>query len=59
MFGCLWYNMNKEPKCDIIVSEKERNLIEELRAIPYGEVTIFIQDNQPVRIEKTKESIKL
>lgn len=50
---------NKKQKYDIILSEKERNLIEALRAIPYGEVIIFIQDSQPVRIERVKESIKL
>ena len=45
--------------CGIIVSEKERSLIENLRAIPYGEVVIFIQKNQPIRIERVKESIIL
>jgi len=43
----------------IEVSEKERNLIEYLRKIAYGEVIIFIQDSQPVRIEQIKQSVKL
>ena len=54
--------MNKlqvKSNCGIIVSGKERNLLEALRAIPYGEVIIFMQDSQPVRIEQIKESVKL
>ena len=50
----------QKEKCDIIeLSEKERKLIECLRKIAYGEVTIFMQDGQPVRIEQMKESVKL
>ena len=43
----------------ILVNDKEKTLIELLRQIPYGEVVIFMQDSQPVRIERVKESIKL
>ena len=50
----------REKRCDIIkLNEKERNLIEYLRQVAYGEVIIFMQDNEPVRIEKVKESVKL
>ena len=41
------------------ISEKEKKLIEQLRKIKYGEVVVFLQDGQPIRIEKVKESIKL
>ena len=41
------------------LTEKEQHLIEEIRQIPFGEVVIFLQDNQPVRIEKGIESKKL
>lgn len=41
------------------LSEKEKHLIEQLRKVNYGEVVVFMQDSQPVRIEKVKESIKL
>ena len=41
------------------VTEKERKLIEYLRKIPYGEVTIFLHDSEPVKIEIAKEKIQL
>ncbi len=41
------------------MSDKEKKLIEELRKIKYGEVVVFLQEGQPIRIEKVKESIKL
>ena len=52
--------IDKNQKYDIIeLSEKESALIECLRQIAYGEVSIFMQDGQPVRIERVKESVKL
>jgi len=44
---------------DIVLTEKERKLIEALRAIPYGQVTIFLKNTQPIRIVKTEESVEL
>ena len=41
------------------LTEKEQRLIEELRRISYGQVVIFMQDGQPLRIERIKESVKL
>jgi len=41
------------------ITEKEQRLIEELRKLNYGQVTIFMQENQPARIEQIKESVKL
>ncbi|MFZ7103929.1 MAG: DUF2292 domain-containing protein [Peptococcaceae bacterium] len=41
------------------LSEKEEKLIQLIRSIPYGEIKIFIQDNQPIRVEEIKKSIKL
>lgn len=43
----------------MVLSDKEKKLIELLREIKYGEVVIFIQDGKPVRIEETKRSVKL
>ena len=52
--------MKKEIKCAIIeVNEKEKNLIELLREVEFGEVIIFMVDGKPYRIEKLKESIML
>ena len=44
---------------NIILTEKEINLVEQLRKISYGQVTIIMENKQPVRIELIKESIKL
>ena len=41
------------------LSEKEKKLIERLRLIKYGRVTIFIQDSQILRFEKEVESEKI
>ena len=41
------------------LTEKERKLIELLRQIAYGQVVIFLENKQPVRIEMIKESVKL
>ena len=50
---------NKKAIYGIIKNEAEKKLLEYLRAIPYGQVTIFMQDSIPVRIERIKESIML
>ena len=41
------------------LTEKEKKLIELQRTIPYGLVTIFMENGQPVRVELIKESVKL
>ncbi|KKM87914.1 hypothetical protein LCGC14_1264150 [marine sediment metagenome] len=43
----------------LTVSDKERNLLDQIRKVPYGEVIIFMRDGQPERIEKAVESVKL
>ncbi|MDI3480732.1 MAG: putative small protein [Tepidanaerobacteraceae bacterium] len=42
-----------------MLTEKERKLIELIHSMEYGEVSIFIQNGQPVRVEEIKRSIKL
>ena len=41
------------------LTEKEKKLIEVCREISYGQVTIFMENGQPVRVELIKESVKL
>ena len=45
--------------CGILLKEREINLINELRKIPYGQATVYMQDGVPVRIERIKVSILL
>lgn len=39
--------------------EKERRLLEFLRELRFGEVTIKVQDGLPIMIEKATEKVKL
>ncbi len=49
-----------DPKrCVIMVSRQEKKLLTELREVKYGQVVVYMDSGQPVRIEKIKESIKL
>ena len=44
---------------NMLLSNRERKLIELLRETQYGQVVIYLEHSEPVRIEKVKESIKL
>jgi len=39
--------------------EKEKRLLEFIRRLGYGEITIKVQDGLPVMIEKATEKVKL
>ena len=41
------------------ISDKEKHLIELLRDLKFGQVTVFVQDGQPVRVERPLQSVKL
>ena len=41
------------------LTEKEKKLIELLRSIQYGEFMVYIQNGNPERVERIKESVKL
>lgn len=41
------------------LTEKEKKLIRIIRDTGYGEVKVFVQDKEPVRVEELKKSIKL
>lgn len=43
-------------KVNMEITEREKKLIDKLRQIPFGKVTIFMQDGSPVRIERIEES---
>ncbi len=44
---------------NMLVSNRERKLIELLRNNKYALVEVHTEEGQPVRVEKIKESIKL
>ena len=41
------------------VTEKEQRLIRYMRAHPFSNFQVYVQDGQPLRIEKVTESIKI
>lgn len=49
----------KEANLKIMVTEKEKKVIELIRNTGFGELRIIIQDQEPVRIEEITKSIKL
>ena len=51
-------NLTTNEKC-VMLSKHEESLFKVLREIKYGQVTIYLDAGQPIRIEKIKESIKL
>ncbi len=51
-------DLTEMEKCGML-SKQEEALLKVLREIRYGQVTIYLDAGQPVRIEKIKESIKL
>ena len=51
--------LDKKLTCDTMVTERERRLIELLRETGYGQVVIYLENGQPVRIELVRKSIKL
>ena len=46
-------------KNSIQLHEKEKRLIEFIRRLGYGEVTIKVQDGLPVMVERATEKVKL
>ena len=45
--------------CGIMLSDKERRLINLLHGIKFGKVEVHIEDGQPVRVIKVSENILL
>lgn len=43
----------------MMVTEQEQRLVDLLRTVEHGHVTVFMQDGAPVRVEEVKKSIKL
>ena len=41
------------------LTEKEKKLVEVLREIGYGQITVFLENGQPIRVVEVKKSIKL
>lgn len=44
---------------NLILTMAEKQLIELVRSLNYGEVRIVVKDNKPIRVEEIRRSIQL
>lgn len=44
---------------NIVLTKAEKQLIDVIRALDYGEVRVMIKDNRPIRVEEIRKSIQL
>ena len=49
--------MQNEP--NMVLTKAEKQLIQLIRALDFGEVRIMIKDNRPIRVEEIRKSIQL
>ena len=48
-----------QPSSNFILTKAERQLIELIRSIDYGELRIMVKDEKPIRVEEIRRSIQL
>ena len=48
-----------QPEKNTVLTKAEKQLIEVIRALDYGEVRVMIKDNRPIRVEEIRRSIQL
>ena len=44
---------------NFVLTKAEKQLIEVIRALDYGEVRVMIKDKRPIRVEEIRRSIQL
>ncbi len=44
---------------NIVLTKAEKQLIELIRSLDFGEVRVMIKDNKPIRVEEIRKSIQL
>ena len=44
---------------NMVLTKAEKQLIEVIRSLDYGEVRVMIKDNKPIRVEEIRRSIQL
>ena len=48
-----------QPEKNIVLTKAEKQLVEVIRSLDYGEVRVMIKDNRPIRVEEIRRSIQL
>ena len=50
---------NVQNEKSVALTKAEKQLIELIRSLDYGEVRVMIKDNKPIRVEEIRRSIQL
>ena len=48
-----------QPEKNLVLTKAEKQLIEVIRTLDYGEVRVMIKDSRPIRVEEIRRSIQL
>ena len=48
-----------QPDNNIVLTKAEKQIVEVIRTLDYGEVRVMIKDNKPIRVEEIRRSIQL
>ena len=46
-------------RSDMVLTRAEKQLIELIRSLDFGEVRVMIKDSRPIRVEEIRRSIQL
>ena len=50
---------NMQSEKNIVLTKAEKQLIEVIRSLDYGEIRVMIKDSRPIRVEEIRRSIQL
>ena len=48
-----------QPELSIKVTKAEKEIVELIRALDYGELRVMVKDSNPIRVEEIRRSIQL
>lgn len=48
-----------QPSGNLMITKAEKQLIELIRSLEYGEIRIMVKDAKPIRVEEIRRSIQL
>ena len=48
-----------QPEKNMVLTKAEKQLIELIRSLDFGEIRVMIKDNRPIRVEEIRRSIQL
>lgn len=54
-----WEVNQMQNSSDIILTKAEKQLIQIIRSLDFGEVRVMIKDSKPIRVEEIRKSIQL